>query len=332
MKRIVLQCYMNGWHHSRVTSPHVSSNNYFHLENWYYLEMNISRTTIHSLTLLSPLIGIFFGVYVAYKNDISIITFASNIIAALLGIPLALLLNTKLKMTLNRHILCVSIAGFVLLMASIFSSNIEDIHRWILIGNINLNISMVITPLILYVISKSIKFGTFFTFLLTMSVLLIFILQPDAGQTTSFGISALFIFLLTRNISLIVRFVGFIIISGGIVIAWIQPDSLPPVEQVELIMQLAIKIGIVGIAGLLFTIVLLITPILFSLKFQCPQLNDDAILKKAFIIYFLTQLLVTFFGNYPVPIIGAGAAPIIGWYIILGCTPISCMKFTPSKV
>jgi len=44
-------------------------------------------------------------------------------------------------------------------------------------------------------------------------------------------------------------------------------------------------------------------------------------LSVAFILYLIVQLIVTEFGNYPVPLLGAGGSAIIGWYLMLGLAP-----------
>jgi hypothetical protein len=37
-------------------------------------------------------------------------------------------------------------------------------------------------------------------------------------------------------------------------------------------------------------------------------------LALAFIVYLLAAVAATFCGNYPVPVMGAGAGPVLGWY------------------
>lgn len=34
-------------------------------------------------------------------------------------------------------------------------------------------------------------------------------------------------------------------------------------------------------------------------------------------IYFLVSILVTFFGNFPMPIMGYGGSPVIGYIIVI---------------
>lgn len=38
----------------------------------------------------------------------------------------------------------------------------------------------------------------------------------------------------------------------------------------------------------------------------------------ALLLYLLASFIVTFIGNFPVPVFGAGAGPVLGWYALLG--------------
>ena len=57
----------------------------------------------------------------------------------------------------------------------------------------------------------------------------------------------------------------------------------------------------------LFSLLLLITPFI-----HYPKKNDVSI---SLGIYFLILLLATFFGHFPVMLMGYGVSPIIGYYI-----------------
>lgn len=276
-----------------------------------------------SYILISPLVSILFGMIVATHNGIPIIVFTSNLIAAALGIPLALLIGTRIQSASFFYILSAILIGFGLMIFSLLSVSMDGIHRWISIGTYNLNISMIITPLFLWVINKLLREAKILSLMVTLSMLVLLIAQPDAGQTTAFATAALILFLFNSNTSSQFCLMATIILVLGITIAWFQPDSLPAAASVELILLLAIKMGVFGIVGTVLTIAILVAPILLTLKTQNYKTNkEDYIFALACIIYFFIQIIVTVFGNYPIPIIGAGAAPVIGWYIILSCTVV----------
>ena len=268
------------------------------------------------LILLIPLVGSIYGAFIAYHNEISVMAFSSNIIAVVLGIPLALLLGS-MQVQFQRHLIILSLLVLGLMAASLLSLDIAGIHRWIAIGPTYINISMVLTPLILYVISTSLDRYKFLSVILAIGVSVIHILQPDAGQATALGCAAIVIFLLTSGVPFEIRLTGIISIGVGICLAWRQPDSLLAVEHVEHILHLTARIGSLGVAGIALSIISLLTPILFTLKYQKVS-SHNGVLAIAFIVYLVAAFCVTELGNYPVPIIGAGASSILGYYAIIG--------------
>lgn len=274
--------------------------------------MNIRMISI----LLTPLAGIIFGACIAFDNHISLFKFASNIIAVILGIPLALL-TLQLRVPLQRHLTMLSFLALCLMVISLLSFGSAGVHRWVSIGSMCINISMVFGPLILYAISASLGHNNFLPIILTSSVLVIHVLQPDAGQGTAFACAAIVIFLLNNGAPFLMRIISIIVIGVGIMLVWHQPDSLPAVDEVEYILHLAIRIGGFGAIGIVFTMVFLLAPMLYTLHYQRIN-SDNGILALAFIIYLIATFWVTELGNYPVPIIGAGASSVLGWYTMIG--------------
>lgn len=272
------------------------------------------------LILLTPLIGSIFGAFTAYYNEISVTAFSSNITAVMLGIPLALLLGS-MRIPFQQHLILFSLLVLGLMAASLLSLDIASVHRWISIGPTYINISMVLAPLILYAISTSLGRYGFLSVILAINVSVIHALQPDAGQATALGCAAIVIFLLTSDVPFKIRLIGIITIGVGISLTWRQPDSLPAVEHVEHILHLAIRIGSLGFVGIALSIISLLAPILYAL--QHPKISrNNGVLAIAFIVYLVAAFGVTELGNYPVPIIGAGASSILGYYAILGLTVV----------
>lgn len=272
------------------------------------------------LILLCPLPGIIFGIYIASHNEMPVIVFSSNIIAFILGIPLALLLGL-LQIQLQRHLIIVSLLVLGLMASTLLVLDVSGVNRWISIGIISINISVVLSPFILYVVSASLARHHLLSVILIILVSAIHVFQPDAGQATAFGFAAMTILILTRAISLETRLIGIIVTGAGIILSWCQADPLPAVEYVEHILHLAIRIGWLGYAGIIFSIVSLLIPMQYTLRYR--RINSHSgILSISFIIYLTATFCVTELGNYPVPVIGAGASPILGWYTIIGLTVI----------
>lgn len=274
--------------------------------------------------LISPLAGLLFGMLITYLNNFPINIFTSNFVAIALGMPLAMLIGSRIQEIPSYLLL---MAGLLLMSLSLFSESTEGVNRWVHIGSISLNIAMITTPLFLYIITNVLDHKKRLVF--TLSLLFIFILQPDAGQATAFSAASILIFLFNKKSSSSFRYISSMIFILAAVIAWYQPDTLPAVMQVESIVQLALNMGVWGIVGLALAIGILIAPILFRILSKELTVNDeDYLLSLACIVYFVTQIVVTGIGNFPVPIMGAGAAPMLGWYLILGMTSIKQIGWT----
>lgn len=265
--------------------------------------------------LLFPILASLFGIAIAFHNHLSILPFYSNVIAFVLGIPLSLFIAFQRGNTIENNIMQTAFIAVALLITSFLFSGVDEVNRWVFVGNLSLNISMICLPLLIYIISKLLaQQKTILPLLIMIGVELVLIVQPDAGQATAFGFGVISLFLFTKRISRLSRALTFGIGFITIMLAWNQADSLTAVEQVELILKIAFRNqwGLLGSIIIIFSLIILILP---KIKYHH---NDMWVIPVAYCVYFLTQLGVTWIGNFPVPIIGAGAGPVIGWYLILG--------------
>jgi hypothetical protein len=93
--------------------------------------------------------------------------------------------------------------------------------------------------------------------------------------------------------------------------AWIRPDPLPPVAYVE---------GITGLAagqGVFWAIVALVALLLLPLPFIQKSLREDGRIAPALAIYVCGYLVASITDNSPIPLLGYGASPIIGYFFAL---------------
>lgn len=94
----------------------------------------------------------------------------------------------------------------------------------------------------------------------------------------------------------------------------LRPDPLKPIDHVERILHLIVGTSPFVVIVTLFAIALLFWPFI-SLRLSQRKNSTLAI---SFVSYLLVQFVVTDFRNFPVPVIGAGAAGVLGWYFIVG--------------
>jgi hypothetical protein len=260
---------------------------------------------------LAPLAAVAVGVFVSRQSGVSYLAFLPNVIALFLGTAL-LLRSTYFASFTRRNLRIVSSIAVFLMVSSLLSPGTQSVHRWVSIGSFALNVSMAVVPIVLF----GLVYGSELeSMALTSALSVIFVLQPDAGQATAFASSAAVIFLSEGALSSAARWRGLLLVAVSWAITWSRPDPLTPVEHVERVLRLGFAQGLVSSFACLFAVLCLFLPIIW-LRFQSskPKLR---VLSLSYFVYFLVSFAVTEIGNFPVPVIGAGAAPVIGWYLMM---------------
>ncbi|TDL32451.1 hypothetical protein E2R51_07105 [Jeotgalibacillus sp. S-D1] len=141
---------------------------------------------------------------------------------------------------------------------------------------------------------------------LTASFLMV--LQPDASTVTAFVLSS-FVLLIFNMKRQMIRYAVLVIPLIFIVLSWVFIDGLAPVPYVEDILFMAKDLGTIWFIISLLSLFILIIPFIF---FRPVKRKLTSICLG---IYFFTLLITTFFGNFPVILMGYGISPIIGYFI-----------------
>ncbi|MEL4026963.1 hypothetical protein [Lysinibacillus endophyticus] len=197
-----------------------------------------------------------------------------------------------------------------LLILPFFINGLEGIHRWLTIGPINLYIASIVLPLLIIQLCK-INNREYYVLGLIFITCTILLFQPDAGQLSAFACAAAII-LWKKIDNAILKFLSIILTGAFVITSWIFLDDLAPVPYVEDILFLVADLGNVWFIIGIFSLLLLVCPFfLFGSKgFVSLSLG----------VYFLITMIVTFIGNFPMPIMGYGISPIIGYIISITFT------------
>jgi cell division protein FtsW (lipid II flippase) len=263
------------------------------------------------LPLLSCLPAILVGAWAAHLNGVSYLAFLPNLVALAFGILFSAFTGRRLQANHHQSGIIAASLALGVVACSFLSPGIEGVHRWIKIGPLFLNASMAFSPLILYGIAVAARKGIALPAGLAIATSALHILQPDAGQAIAFAVGAIAIFLLTPGIARSYR----VLVSGALsleaVLAVHRFDPLKPVDHVERILHLITGTGPL-LAGIgLLAIALLFLPLVWPPRSTLPI---------TFASYLLAQFAVTELGNFPVPVIGAGAAGVLGWGFMVSAT------------
>ena len=264
--------------------------------------------------LLAPLPAIALGAAVAERLSVPLRVFAPNLLAVLLGATTAWVLSRVGAGTRARVIPALSVLAFVLLLATLGSPGMDGVHRWLPLGPLRLHASAAFLPWLLGGLVSPSARARMFSLALVLGAQLVHLAQPDAAQATALAVGLLP--LLPRG-TLPRRGLGLALAGLFLLLAaasWTRADPLAPVDYVERVLVLAISSGplwtlAAGVAG-----GLLFLPLLLEAR-RSGTAHPEAGL--AFALYFATTLGVTFLGHFPVPVMGAGAGPVLGWYAMV---------------
>lgn len=198
----------------------------------------------------------------------------------------------------------------VLLGLTFIGSGIDGVHRWLVLGPVRLNVSAALLPLILAPLSSKDPLTRTRALLLLPVVQCLHLAQPDAAQATVLAVAAI---PLVNARTLIPRGVGMAITVSLAVMAavtWLRPDPLVAVPHVEQILSLiAARSTLHSALAITLAVMALAAPWLIG---RLPGMQRMAL---SFSLYFATQMAVTFAGNFPVPLFGAGAGPVLGYLL-----------------
>lgn len=268
---------------------------------------------------LVPLLPILIGALVARAHGVSPKAFGTNLAAAALGLGLAALLGRRAWNPWGRLPAVLGAAAVALLAATLLFPSLEGVHRWVALGPVRLNASAVTLPwllLALWVLSSQARPG--FALGLVAITQVLHISQPDAGQATAFAAGALVLFSTARPLARGWRAAGIALTMMGAAVAWGRADPLIAVPHVERILHLAAGQGVPWLLAALVALGALFLPMWYGVAWLRSTRSEAAALAVCLGVYFGGTLAVTELGNFPVPVLGAGAGHVLGWYSALG--------------
>lgn len=264
----------------------------------------ISLEKLLPFIIMAP--AILIGSIVMFLNDLPITVWSLNI----LGLILAGVLFNYLSESIPKEVKKVALPALIILLILTFlHPGSGGVHRWIGAGPIKFYIASIVAPVLLielWRVSQAINIAVLTVISLGVSVILF--LQPDASQTTAFTVPMVIVLLsTTRN-----KYYRYSVITFAALLcllSWILIDTLPPVPHVEGIIDMAANTGMIwrGL-GILSLAVL-------PLPFLVFPPRKARLISLCLGSYFILTLISTRFGNFPVPIMGYGISPILGYYL-----------------
>jgi hypothetical protein len=278
--------------------------------------------------LSAPIATGLLGVLVLQRHGTAAPRLALMLGAIVAGVVVATTLAARGRGLLERFAPVLAFGALVLLAATVFGEGLYGVHRWIALGPVRFHASSIACPILLAAVAALLSRarGTWAAVAIAAAQAT-HALQPDAGQSTALAAGAMTGLALWPAPPL-VRAAGMGAVAVSIVPAWMRPDPLPSVLEVEGILRLVGDLG--RPAQVLAVMLLALLPASLAIAARgvrvapsgAPGRRPDGAVARAtcaaLAAYVAGTLLVPMLGNFPVPVLGFGVSPVLGMGICVG--------------
>lgn len=261
--------------------------------------------------LLAPVAPLTVGVITMVGGDVPTAHWALNVAAALLGVSIAAFAGLRrarakaLGGAVGWGALLVVVA---LLGATLPTRGIEGVHRWLPLGPVQVHAGALLLPPLLVVLVESAwttaVVGAF-------AVLVVLVLQPDAAQAAAFCAAWIGIVAARREKGAAAVIAVSVVLAGACLL---RPDPLEPVPHVE---------GIVGMAAAQGPTLAVAALVSLAVLPLAHALLLERLVGLTLATYTVGLLVAAWLGHHPVPVLGYGVSPILGYY---GAVTIAALR------
>lgn len=200
------------------------------------------------------------------------------------------------------------------LALSLFIPLLADRHggpeRWIHVGSFRLYLAPVVLPVLLFMLGTLPLRATVWHAGTVIAVALALVLQPDACQLTAFAVGVLA--LAASGTQLMLRVGLLAVLAIGAVITWHLPDPIPPVRHVEGVFVVAEQLSLLALVAALASAALPVAALTW-VAWSTRSVGPLAVAAYYATLYAQAPLLLT-----PVPLLGFGVGPILGYFLVAG--------------
>jgi hypothetical protein len=205
----------------------------------------------------------------------------------------------------------VAIFGGLLLATALFGVSVEGVSRWIRVGGVSLQVSLIVLPAMLIAFARA--RGILATIGMTLAAAAL-ALQPDRAMAGALAL-ALAALAMYRNDRWVVWSLAVAII--GFTVTIIRPDSLQAVPFVDQILYTSFKVHALAGFAVVGGALLLVIPAVAGHRFDPENRACHAV----FGTMWLGMVGAAALGNYPTPLVGYGGSAILGYALSLSVMP-----------
>ncbi len=271
--------------------------------------------------LLAPIPALVVGVLVMRRSGVNPAIWGQQLAAGLTLIIICIGLRIVTR-TASRSWpwawAIVGSAGLLLLISTLFHPGVDGVRRWVSLGPLQLHAAFVAIPVLIIVISgiarrDLVRGATWIVPCAVATAAGVLVLQPDASQATAFAVAVALV-VLQRRPAYRSDWVAVGIVIGCAMLALSRPDPLEAVPHVEGIVSLAANAGAAWLIAAVLALALLPVPFIGD----AARRRERGRASLALAAYFAIVCIASLLAPYPVPILGFGLSPILGYFAALG--------------
>lgn len=197
--------------------------------------------------------------------------------------------------------------------ATFLAPGMDGVHRWTDLGPLHMNMAMLLLPAAIAALPAADGAGRL-SWAATLLSLALLTAQPDASQATT--LAAVVALVAAVSVRQMGPRLGLIAVAvGAAAVAWLRPDPLLPVPEVEGIVGLAFAVSpVAGGLAVLSLAAVAAAPMLWT-RAAAPGLR---LAGAALGLCLLGWAATPMFGAFPVPLVGVGLSPILGAWLGAG--------------
>jgi cell division protein FtsW (lipid II flippase) len=277
--------------------------------------MSASRIRHWLWWLVTPFPALIVGALIMRQHDVPSSRWGLNLVGGVLGAAICAVFLARSRPAMSRTAASISACLAAGALAATFATaGSMGVHRWIPVGPLTVHAGAVCLPVIIVALGVLDAFGgklRWAPLLLAISVAMLLLLQPDAAQATAFAGAAITLLIANKQRAG-AAWAAALVMAALAAWTWTRDDPLSPVPYVE---------GIVGLArqsGPAWMVASVVALALLPLPFFIGPFGVHPAVSRALGVYLCICILAPLFGHFPVPLVGFGLSPIVGYFIALG--------------
>ena len=264
--------------------------------------------------LCTPFPALIVGALVMRQHDVPSSKWGLNLIGGVVSAAICAVFLARSRTAMSKTAASISACLAAAALAATFAmAGSMGVHRWIQVGPLTVHAGAVCLPVLIVALGVLVAFGgkpRWAPLLFAISVAMLLLLQPDAAQATAFAGAALTLLIVNKQRAG-AAWAAALVIAVLAAWTWTRVDPLPPVPYVEGIVGLARQSGPAWMVASIAALALLPLPFLIS-PFGCHPA-----VARALGVYLCICILAPLVGHFPVPLVGFGLSPIVGYFVAL---------------